>query len=117
MKKMNRVAAAGMAAILAASALTACSSGNKPSETQAPEQTEVAKETDAPVADNGELKEVYVFIRDRGDLSYWDSMAEGADRSVTDYADRANVHVVETTADLQANLPRLCMRRLTQVQT
>ena len=35
MKKMNRVAAAGMAAILAASALTACSSGNKPSETQA----------------------------------------------------------------------------------
>lgn len=104
MKKMNRVAAAGMAAILAASALTACSSGNKPSETQAPEQTEVAKETDAPVADNGELKEVYVFIRDRGDLSYWDSMAEGADRSVTDYADRANVHVVETTADLQANL-------------
>lgn len=72
-------------------------SGNKPSETQAPEQTEVAKETDAPVADNGELKEVYVFIRDRGDLSYWDSMAEGADRSVTDYADRANVHVVETT--------------------
>ena len=117
MKKMNRVAAAGMAAILVASALTACSSGNnKPSETQAPEQTEAEKETAAPeqteaeketaapVADNGELKEVYVFIRDRGDLSFWDSMAEGADRSVTDYADRANVHVVETTADLQANL-------------
>ena len=112
MKKMNRVAAAGMAAILVASALTACSSGNnKPSETQAPEQTEAEKETAAPeqteaeketaapVADNGELKEVYVFIRDRGDLSFWDSMAEGADRSVTDYADRANV------------------RRLTQVQT
>ena len=37
-------------------------------------------------------------------MSFWDSMAEGADRSVTDYADRANVHVVETTADLQANL-------------
>ena len=36
MKKMNRVAAAGMAAILVASALTACSSGNnKPSETPA----------------------------------------------------------------------------------
>ncbi len=114
---MNRVAAAGMAAILVASALTACSSGNnKPSETQAPEQTEAEKETAAPeqteaeketaapVADNGELKEVYVFIRERGDLSFWDSMAEGADRSVTDYADRANVHVVETTADLQANL-------------
>ena len=45
-----------------------------------------------------------MFIRDRGDLSYWDSMAAGGDRAVADYADRADVHVVETTADLQANL-------------
>ena len=45
-----------------------------------------------------------MLIRDRGDLSYWDSMAEGGDRAVTDYADRANVHVTETTADVQANL-------------
>ena len=52
----------------------------------------------------GKKKEIYVFIRDRGDLSYWDSMAEGGDRAVTDYADRANIHVVETTADIQANL-------------
>lgn len=55
-------------------------------------------------ADSGDKKEVYVFIRDRGDLSYWDSMAEGGDRSAKEYKDRANVHVVETTADLQANL-------------
>lgn len=55
-------------------------------------------------SDSGEKKEVYVFIRDRGDLSYWDSMAEGGDRSAKEYKDRANVHVVETTADLQANL-------------
>lgn len=55
-------------------------------------------------ADSSDKKEIYVFIRDRGDLSYWDSMAEGADRSVKDYADQANVHVVETTIDLQANL-------------
>ena len=54
--------------------------------------------------DSGDKKEVYVFIRDRGDLSYWDSMAEGGDRSAKEYKDRANVHVVETTADLQANL-------------
>lgn len=31
-------------------------------------------------------------------------MAAGSDRAVTDYADRAEVHVVETTADIQANL-------------
>ena len=55
-------------------------------------------------SDSGEKKEVYVFIRDRGDLSYWDSMAEGGDRSAKEYKDRANVHVVETTADFQANL-------------
>lgn len=55
-------------------------------------------------SDSGEKKEVYVFIRDRGDLSYWDSMAEGGDRSAKEYKDRANVHVIETTADLQANL-------------
>ncbi|MCI9612917.1 MAG: BMP family ABC transporter substrate-binding protein [Eubacterium sp.] len=60
--------------------------------------------TDNADTDSGEKKEVYVFIRDRGDLSYWDSMAEGSDRAVTDYADRANVHVAETTADIQANL-------------
>ena len=31
-------------------------------------------------------------------------MAEGGDRSAKEYKDRANVHVVETTADFQANL-------------
>ena len=65
---------------------------------------EAGKDEGEASADSGEKKQVYVFIRDRGDLSYWDSMAAGGDRSVTDYADRADVHVVETTADLQANL-------------
>ena len=115
MKKFNRFAAAAMSAVMAASLLAGCSKsaeesqavttaaeGSQAEETKAEEGG--AEETEAPKEDDGELKEIYVFIRDRGDLSYWDSMAEGADRAVKDYADRANVHVVETTADLQANL-------------
>lgn len=115
MKKFNRFAAAAMSAVMAASLLAGCSKsaeesqavttaaeGSQAEETKAEEGG--AEETEAPKKEDGELKEIYVFIRDRGDLSYWDSMAEGADRAVKDYADRANVHVVETTADLQANL-------------
>ena len=115
MKKFNRFAAAAMSAVMAASLLAGCSKsaeesqavttaaeGSQAEETKAEEGG--AEETEAPKEEDGELKEIYVFIRDRGDLSYWDSMAEGADRAVKDYADRANVHVVETTADLQANL-------------
>lgn len=114
MKKFNRFAAAAMSAVMAASLLAGCSkSAESQAVTTAAEESQAeetkaeeggAEETEAPKEDDGELKEIYVFIRDRGDLSYWDSMAEGADRAVKDYADRANVHVVETTADLQANL-------------
>jgi len=49
-------------------------------------------------------KEIYVLIKARGDLSYWDSMANGGDRAAEDFADEANVHVIETTADTEANL-------------
>lgn len=49
-------------------------------------------------------KQVYVFIRDRGDLSYWDSMASGSDKAAKDFKDKADIYVVETTSDLQANL-------------
>lgn len=55
-------------------------------------------------ADGSEKAEIYLLIRARGDLSYWDSMAEGGDRAAVDFADKANVHVIETTADTQANL-------------
>lgn len=51
-----------------------------------------------------EKKQVYLFIKNRGDLSYWDSMAEGGDRASVDFADIADIKVIETTADLQANL-------------
>lgn len=94
MRKLGRVTAAAVSVMMAAGLLAGCS-GSSGEGTTAPAESEVSGE---------DLKEVYVFIRDRGDLSYWDSMAEGADRAVTDYADRANVHVVETTLDLQANL-------------
>lgn len=49
-------------------------------------------------------KEIYVLIKARGDLSYWDSMANGGDRAAEDFADEANVHVIETTGDTEANL-------------
>lgn len=55
-------------------------------------------------AEEGDKKEIYVLIKARGDLSYWDSMADGGDRAGEDFADQANVHVIETTEDNQANL-------------
>ena len=116
MKNWKRAAAFGMAAIMAAGMVTACGGGSSEEGTEAAadageaedsapaEGGEAADTAEDTGASDGELKEVYVLIRDRGDLSYWDSMAEGGDRAVTDYADRANVHVIETTADIQANL-------------
>lgn len=58
----------------------------------------------APAADGAEKAEIYLLIKARGDLSYWDSMADGGDRAAADFADKANVHVIETTADNNANL-------------
>lgn len=107
MKKWKKLAATAMSAVMAGAMLTACGSSGTTATTAAANSAETAAADAgeaADTADSGEKKEIYVFIRDRGDLSYWDSMAEGSDRSVTAYADRANVHVVETTADLQANL-------------
>ena len=121
MKNWKKFAALGMAAVMAAGTLAGCGGGGKDSggagagdattQAEAGEKPEAKEDAGADKAeakddggDSGEKKEVYVFIRDRGDLSYWDSMAEGSDRAVKDFADRANVHVVETTADIQANL-------------
>lgn len=121
MKNWKKFAALGMAVVMTAGMLAGCgggsnSGGGAAETTAAPaadkteadaagEETQAEEKEDAgDAADSGELKEIYVFIRDRGDLSYWDSMAEGSDRAVVDFADRANVHVVETTADIQANL-------------
>lgn len=89
MKNWKKIVAAVLSVTLLGGMLAGCGKGDEGKDKS---------------ADSGDKKEVYVFIRDRGDLSYWDSMAEGGDRSAKEYKDRANVHVVETTADLQANL-------------
>ena len=110
MKNWKRIAALAMSAVMVGGMLTGCGGGGGSTEAakdnapKAEAGAEAGKDEGGASADSGEKKQGYVFIRDRGDLSYWDSMAAGGDRSVTDYADRADVHVVETTADLQANL-------------
>lgn len=115
MKNWKKLAALGMTVLMTAGVFAGCgsSNGGDAGKDQSSGQSSSDQEntsdtqgdgTDSADTDSGEKKEVYVFIRDRGDLSYWDSMAEGSDRAVTDYADRANVHVAETTADIQANL-------------
>lgn len=118
MKNWKRIAALALSAVMVGGMLTGCGGGGKATEAANAKGSETKAEADAKAgaeekkeaddgaeaADSGEKKQIYVFIRDRGDLSYWDSMAAGSDRAVTDYADRADVHVVETTADLQANL-------------
>ncbi|MEN6621804.1 MAG: BMP family ABC transporter substrate-binding protein [Smithella sp.] len=63
-----------------------------------------SKPADAAAANSDEKTEVYILIKNRGDLSYWDSMAGGGDRAAQDFADKANIHVIETTADVTANL-------------
>lgn len=89
MKNWKKIVASVLSVVLLGGMLAGCGKGDEGKDKS---------------VDSGDKKEVYVFIRDRGDLSYWDSMAEGGDRSAKEYKDRANVHVVETTADLQANL-------------
>ena len=86
--KMKKILAVVLAVAMTGSMLIGCGSkssgGDKDSE--------------------NDKKQVYVFIRNRGDLSYWDSMAEGGDRAAKDFAEKADVHVVETTGDLTTNL-------------
>ena len=108
MKK--RFLSLGLAAVMAMS-LTACGGSNTAETTKAAETTAAAESgakaeetTAADAAADGEKKEIYLLIRARGELSYWDSMADGADRAAVDFAAQANVHVIETTADNQANL-------------
>lgn len=111
MKNWKKLTALALSAMMVGGMLTGCGGSGateaanaKGNETKAEAGAKDGADAGAEAADSGEKKQIYVFIRDRGDLSYWDSMAAGGDRAVTDYADRADVHVVETTADIQANL-------------
>jgi basic membrane protein A len=66
------------------------------------------KDSAAKTGDGGSAKElIYVFVKNRGDLAYWDSIAEGGDRAAAAFSEKALIRVVETTADLTANLTAL----------
>ena len=89
---MKKVMATMLAAATAVTMLSGCGSSNSGStETKAAETTAAAESgakaeetTAADAAADGEKKEIYLLIRARGDLSYWDSMADGADRAAVD---------------------------------
>lgn len=92
--------------LLVFSAFAGCSSA-APAASEAVASDSSTEASAAPAADTAapaDKAQVYVFIKHRGDLSYWDSIAEGGDRAATDFADRADVKVIETTEDLTANL-------------
>ncbi len=86
----------------------ACGGDPKPKPTPTdPKGSEEAPKTDVtdpPAPHSEEKAEIYVLIKNRGDLSFWDSIASGGDRAAVDFADKANVYVIETTADVMANL-------------
>lgn len=110
MKNWKKFTAIGLSAMMVLGMLSGCGAsggGNgasAPGGGQAKEDSRNGAAAGTKTADSGDKKKIYIFVRDRGDLSYWDSMAAGGDRAVADYGDRAEVQVVETTADLQANL-------------
>lgn len=97
---MKRILSALLVSVLAVGIFAGC--GSSP----APAGNDTG--TTAPAQDqqptDGEKALVYVFIRNRGDLSYWDNIAAGGDRAAQDFAARADIKVIETTADLTANL-------------
>lgn len=97
-KKLHRITALLLTGVMAAAMMSGCKSE---------EVVEQRVSSEAEASADGEKKQIYVFVNNRGDLSYWDSMAEGGDRAKVDYADRADVRVVETTGDIQANLTAL----------
>ena len=102
---MKKLLALLLTGALAVGMLAGCGSSDsstaKKDDAAAEETTEEAEDGEEA---SGEKAEIYVFIKNRGDLSYWDSMAEGGDRAKADMADKANIYVIETTEDLQANL-------------
>ncbi|MDR1770995.1 MAG: BMP family ABC transporter substrate-binding protein [Hungatella sp.] len=100
--RKNRILPLFIAGSIAIASLAGCSKETNRPDTNPTEGHAVTDTTDG--AHSGEKSLVYVFIKNRGDLSHWDGMAEGGDRARQDFADRAEVRVIETTDDLHANL-------------
>lgn len=82
MKNWKKLAALGMTVLMTAGVFAGCgsSNGGDAGKDQSSGQSSSDQEntsdtqgdgTDNADTDSGEKKEVYVFIRDRGDLSYW----------------------------------------------
>ncbi len=108
---MKRLFSLALICIMLTAMHLGCNSGAKtapPSQGTAAPSNTTPKEgstaqvgaTETPV----EKKQVYIFVKNRGDLSMWDSIAAGGDKAKVDFLDRADVYVVETTADIQACL-------------
>lgn len=108
---MKKIFSLLMACAITVTALSACGSGSSRQEgsvnatvSQTTAATEAGGGADANTETAKEKKLIYLFVKNRGDLSYWDSMAIGGDRAVIDFKDSADIKVIETTGDLQANL-------------
>lgn len=106
---MKRILAAALSGMMVLTMLTACGNGGGDSKNTAASEKSAGTET--AVAQSGDTKDsadekklIYVIIKNRGDLSFWDSIAEGGDKAAADFTDRAEVKVIETTNDLNANL-------------
>ena len=84
MKNWKRIAALAMSAVMVGGMLTGCGGGGGSTEAakdnapKAEAGAEAGKDEGGASADSGEKKQVYVFIRDRGDLSYWATRASEA---------------------------------------
>lgn len=98
---MKKVLAMLLSSLMLVAMLVACGGGSSSS---TPPASGGSSTSTSQGGDSGEKALVYVIIKNRGDLSYWDGIAEGGDRAATELADKADVRVIETTADLQANL-------------
>ncbi len=101
---MKKLLAAFVSLTMLAATLTGCGGGNQTQNSSNPETSQAATENAQTDTKSGEKALVYVFIKNRGDLSYWDSIAAGGDRAAKEFADKADVKVIETTVDLTANL-------------
>lgn len=102
---MKKIFAFLLSGLLAVTTLTACGGGGASSTAESKAETSGGSEAQSTsTAAPTEKAKVFVFVKNRGDLSYWDSIAAGGDRAAKELADRADVKVIETTQDLTANL-------------
>jgi basic membrane protein A len=91
-----------LTSLLLLTLFTACggnssSTSDKNAVSSATSGSNVDDESDSSVKNDSdnEKTQIYVFIKNRGDLNLWDSIAAGGDRAKVELADRADVYVIE----------------------